>query len=66
MHDDFKISQLEFLRLFAAIVYFENLVLELQLLTLTLTLKKEKFNISTNYFPVDSAIAMRDFNGSDL
>lgn len=27
---------------------------------------KQKFNISTNYYPVDSAIAMRDFNGSEL
>lgn len=27
---------------------------------------KVKFNISANYYPVDSAIAMRDFNGTDL
>lgn len=27
---------------------------------------KTKFNVSENYYPVDSAIAMRDFNGSDI
>lgn len=27
---------------------------------------KTKFNVSENYYPVDSAIAMRDFNGTDL
>lgn len=27
---------------------------------------KSKFNISANYYPVDSAIATRDFNGTDL
>lgn len=27
---------------------------------------KMKFNISSNYYPVDSAVAMRDFNGTDL
>lgn len=27
---------------------------------------KNLFNVSNNYYPVDSAIAMRDFNGTDL
>jgi len=27
---------------------------------------KNNFNVSNNYYPVDSAIAMRDFNGTDL